>query len=783
LGSLVAQSSKEAKRTATARPSGPSAANAAPRNPFLKRPTQPEEAIKLFLIQSRSVAQRQAANNNNGAAIEIEARLGTLISPYGAHDMRALSSGAKLVPIQGKDRVAHAFICNVADNTTAQQQGGQPSTNFEGGITRSNYLRWTQAGLSELSPLSASFSCRKAREGESEGSVLKSQLVETESVTSVFAYPNHTRVNFTHHPQSDRLGRGQSEKKEKLSTMDMALPAAPYDLRLTCATELSLNHQSVESVSKLAPGWNTKRIKRRRSYARADKSFAWRMDVTEVTTMDNAGPGGAKGGGGGGAQHSEVGYEIEMELSASMTQKLIQTREDAAARKLAETLAQQLWFMIQQLNPTHDVLEVDEFLREHADPEATKLAIGQCGVIRRFMDSKCQSWRTVISPEGGRDRGNDDCKPPRNFIGCMPVNFSRHNIEEVQRSDGGYFLSEKTDGVRYLLVFTGSSAVLVDRASHETKKAFQPKPRGSKVDGKEDPLQGILPHVKPGTVFDGEVVVHRKLRRPIFIVFDVLTISAQEPILHLPFEQRLHHLKQASFVKKGSPDVFNPADVTNPNIALPLVRKNFVKRVDLDRLLSYVVEERGLRAYRYGDTHNHLTDGIIFQPNAPYICGTDVNLLKWKYLDTVTIDVEILPPRPNFGRNQNADDENVLRVGVMGEEGTSVDMTRYLRLPSSERHRLEADRHENGSKIAEVGFDPATGEWYYRTMRPDKVAPNHISTVLGTLLELAESLSTEELRYRMSVQSGTRDTYTKDVRNMQKQLLEHQRRKNKGGSR
>ena len=52
------------------------------------------------------------------------------------------------------------------------------------------------------------------------------------------------------------------------------------------------------------------------------------------------------------------------------------------------------------------------------------------------------------------------------------------------------------------------------------------------------------------------------------------------------------------------------------------------------------------------------------------------------------------------------------------------------------------------------------------------------STVLGTLLELAENLSTEELRYRMSVPSGTRDTYTKEVRNMQKQLLEHQRRRN-----
>jgi len=287
--------------------------------------------------------------------------------------------------------------------------------------------------------------------------------------------------------------------------------------------------------------------------------------------------------------------------------------------------------------------------------------------------------------------------------------------------------------------------------------------------------------MKPRAILDGEVVVHRKLRRPIFIVFDVLANLSNEPILHLPFERRLQHLKAASFVRPDvGVDVFNPLAVSDPSVALPLVRKNFVDRVDLDRLLSHVNDERGARTYRYGDTHHHLTDGIIFQPNTPYICGTDVNLLKWKYLDTVTIDVEILPPRHNFGRNQsNHNDDDILRVGVMGEEGTTVDMTRYLRLPDSERHRLEADQHETGSKIAEVGFDPTTGEWYYRTMRPDKVAPNHISTVLGTLLELAESLSTEELRYRMSVPSGTRDSYTKDVRNMQKQLLEHQRRKNK----
>lgn len=155
---------------------------------------------------------------------------------------------------------------------------------------------------------------------------------------------------------------------------------------------------------------------------------------------------------------------------------------------------------------------------------------------------------------------------------------------------------------------------------------------------------------------------------------------------------------------------------------------------------------------------------------------TDVNLLKWKYLDTVTIDVQILLEggyRPRGGDEE----EDPLNTGVGGSDNTMVDMSRYVKLPASERFRLEADKMEIKSNIhiAEVGFDPMSGEWYYLTMRPDKTNPNHISTVLGTLLELSESLTTEELQYRMSVPAGQRDTYNKDLKGMMKQLLSYQK--------
>mgnify|MGYP003465813047 CR=1 FL=1 len=90
--------------------------------------------------------------------------------------------------------------------------------------------------------------------------------------------------------------------------------------------------------------------------------------------------------------------------------------------------------------------------------------------------------------------------------------------------------------------------------------------------------------------------------RPVFIVFDVLAISTTQPVLQLPFEQRLQHLQEASFQTPiAQHDMFDAHFVADPKTALPLVRKNCVKRSGIDELFLRVEEER----------------------------GTDVNLLKW----------------------------------------------------------------------------------------------------------------------------------------------------------
>eukprot|EP00522_Entomoneis_paludosa_P007418 CAMPEP_0172454760 /NCGR_PEP_ID=MMETSP1065-20121228/11651_1 /TAXON_ID=265537 /ORGANISM="Amphiprora paludosa, Strain CCMP125" /LENGTH=746 /DNA_ID=CAMNT_0013207145 /DNA_START=15 /DNA_END=2255 /DNA_ORIENTATION=+ len=733
---LTAKKRKLEESVDAQRPAGGTARNV--QNKYLSNPVSPDKAISMFLIQARNSARNYLPKSQQKFPIkkpfcEIEARLGVLGVPHSSPMRRVTSSGAKTAP--GTNAIAPAFECSSI----------QPRCIMDSGVSRSHFFKWTSDG-NHSAVLKQAFGISAPNE----------RLHEEELIETVYSgYPNGARVCFAvdHDPAKKHDIIGQMESKEKLSTMDLTLPAAPYDLRVTLSSENIMD----PTVRNQPPnGWTSRRIKRRRSYTRS--SMAWQLDVTEVTTHYKSAE-----------KPSEVTFEIELEIRASVMLDLINEEDQSKINSTAKQLASQAWWILSQLNPLADALDVDEQLRDHPNQRAVQLALAQCGALKRFMDggANVASYESPIAnPSDAPLASLSNVK----FIGCMPVNFSRHDMDHIQRADeNAYFLSEKTDGVRHLMVFTGDTVVLVDRAMRGKQPVWE---------GKGDPFAQYIHRIKPGTVLDGEVVMNRKnpqKPRPLFIVFDVLTISTTEPVLHLPFANRLEHLRRGTF--SSNPKTGDPMDhralTVSPPLALPLMRKNFVTRTAVGQLLANVHEERGMRCFRKGDAHNHLTDGIIFQPNRPYVCGTDVKLLKWKYLDTVTMDVELLKPRHN-------EPDDAFCTGCLGEESTMVNMTRFVQLPAAERMRFEADRFAAGQSsrtIAEVGLDPDSGEWYYLTLRPDKVAPNHISTVLGTLMELAERLSTEELRFRLSLPPGSRDTFRKDVRGMMKQLLDHQEKR------
>lgn len=407
------------------------------KNPFLSRPVNPEDALRIFLWTARSKARenvpREMSYPITEPFCEVEARIGILFrkSPFGGEsDMRVLSSGPKKVPFRGNEMWVSAFDCTPVSEANRL-------CNFEGGISKTNFVNWTSSGLSEPSPISSAFGLSNTVSSAD----LKRELKEEDQITTVYGgYSNHNRASFNGIHVPGRVGSGKFEHKSKLVTMDIALPASPYDLRLGLSTERILD----ANLKDAPKGWTSKRLKRRKSFARRDNKFAWQLDVTEVTTTDYT-------------ENNRIEYEVEIELNQNATLKLINETDEAKVKELCISLAQQLWWMLRQINPVSDVLDVEDFLMDHPDPVASQLALAQCGALKNFMDTQRRGnnylWESPISEDGNSTIPTASLTNIR-FPGCMPVNFSRNDIEKVQRSDenGGYFLSEKTDGVRLVSV-------------------------------------------------------------------------------------------------------------------------------------------------------------------------------------------------------------------------------------------------------------------------------------------------------------------------------------------
>jgi mRNA capping enzyme, catalytic domain/mRNA capping enzyme, beta chain len=746
--SLSGTANKVRKLNETTRRTNANNFNAMTKNGFLsERVMDITTAIGDFLTDAR----RQAVSSEGTQQFEVEARFGVLhVGPS-----RVTSSGAKTDP---NGTIIPAFICPLT-----------PTVSMDSGVSRRHFKQRTGAGLGADSAIALAF-------GVPRGANSKAILEETRYIETNFAYANNKRLvldgEFDAHlnPGSELNPPGRYEYKTRIVYKDLIIPAANYDMRISLASE-----KTTERVARLPPDASLHRVKRRVSYKRRDGQNPWQIDVTAVTSTDLRKK-----------TKSTTVYEIEMELQAIYMDQLMKETSPEKVNSMIRYISEKLWEIMQHLNPLEETIDVEEKLEPHPNQKAVSLALETCSALKKFMDDGQPnnfSW-PIMNPNGAR------YPPLRGLPGCMPVNFDREDMEKVQVApDNDYFLSEKTDGVRHFMIFTGDSVVLVDRALNAKR------PKVVKSSGL-DPMADLVKLVQPGTVLDGEVVMHRGTphtangmqsheARPIFDAFDVMMVGGT-PILHHKFEARLKALQQASFCHNPQSDASRvfPRSVADMSIPLPMVRKRFVNRRQIGELFNCVIEEKGFRSYRQLPLYNHLTDGVIFQPNTPYKCGTDHDLSKWKYPDTATIDVKLLEEhvyRSDFGgrKAMNDDDEDGLEIFpvVACQDSVVVDMKRHIHLPRSELYRMNADRFEIRKNIAEVGKDPASGEWYYLTMRPDKTDANHISTVLGTTLELAEALDWKELQYTMQLRSDESNNWSRERSKMDDVLMETQRLK------
>lgn len=363
------------------------------------------------------------------------------------------------------------------------------------------------------------------------------------------------------------------------------------------------------------------------------------------------------------------------------------------------------------------------------------------------------------------------------FIGSMPVNMTRRNLTVLQRNK--YFITEKSDGQRLMLFVVSSmsgspEAVLVNR---KQDICF---PHGAAAIGAALGL---------GTILDGELVYNISLRRSVYVVFDVLSCAIGMdthapgrpsqapkvfPCCQLPFSERLRILSHKIMPRYES--------TSRPPAHTPLIWKIFWSKEQFTDLLANIRSEEGQKVFFGPDRRpQHKTDGVIFQPDTPYRFGSDPLLMKWKWPEMRSVDLQAVvdPSRQMQER---------VKLLCGGPDGTQIDCSKrlgdHVGVGKFDSYRLLADigdDHPKTPHIVEVMYDTTVGMWRYLHLRKDKKEPNYIDTVMGVMMEQAEAISAQEMEYRLLATSeGEADDFTAKVALFQQQVAEKRRSERRG---
>jgi len=548
--------------------------------------------------------------------------------------------------------------------------------------------------------------------------------------------PSRLRVN--QRGQRWEIGKSNitisAETKRKFFQADLALLSHEYDVRISAAKETPSAAGSIDAT--VEDSWTQERLKRRTSYT--SKTCPWRVDVTdvEITVRSNTAVG--RGTPDGHTLTTTREMEIELELDAARTLQWVNAKPEVLLKETT-ILAQQLCAVLN--------ICLSNCVEVCADQPLEQMTLSDYKNAIRDIN---QSLRSALNQQ---DSKNID------FIGSMPVNLTRKNLNVVLRRN--YFVTEKTDGIRYLLYVVadpatkGPVAVLMDR------KGAVFKIPGSAAVGE---ALGI------GTVLDGELVHNRTYKKQVFLMFDVLAIGAS-PKLHLPFSERIDLIagevntlcrRYLEAPKEG------PHGGGHAEDPLWLIRKIFRKKTEIGEIVNFLRTEDGERVYFENERRHHKSDGIIFQADAPYVIGTNMELFKWKWLELRSVDLQAVTK-----------DNGELRLFAAGPEATEIDcmLANTVSLAQYDTYRLRADMEEAALRrpIVEVTYDTVVGTWRYHHLRRDKKEPNKIQTVIGVMLELAEQIPIEELEYSF-LSGGVTSDFSTQVTKMKGQLLDWKRK-------
>eukprot|EP00937_MAST-01D_sp_MAST-1D-sp2_P001171 g1171.t1 len=488
-----------------------------------------------------------------------------------------------------------------------------------------------------------------------------------------------------------KVGSCVSQHKRLLGQLNLLLPQCPFDARIGVACE-----ESAPATWDSGANFDGTRSKSRVSLE--TERMAWRLDLTEVSATS------ALDGG------QERSFEVELELRQPPTRLWLDAPDDRAAEAAARQLV---------AGPS-GLFNLLPFL-------------GVGGQSMMDMHVEVPVGAGAVQEHARRTVKDSPTQHFTGFPGTMPVAFTRRHIEAVQDEANQYYAAEKTDGVRYLLAVHSGTATLVNR------KLIAFTTIGLPWWGR------VLPQ---GTVIDGEFVKHRGTNRYVFLAFDVIAVG-EHRVADLRLRERLGKLQNLLGKAQAQMDqgVFPPRG--QGATYLPIHMKHWHPVRDLGNIFRCVGagaragEARVFKDQPPSNKRHHHTDGVVLSPNGKYVFGPHQQYLKWKWGDLVTIDFRI---RLKGGGAALSVDG----VFASGEGMEEHDLRKMVRMDNTAELMRAVAATGRLECVAEFAFVPDSGLWHYKCLRPDKKDGNYIDVVMDALVQLAEGISEQELRYRLT---------------------------------
>lgn len=500
-----------------------------------------------------------------------------------------------------------------------------------------------------------------------------------------YIYDNH-RVTYS----EDQKKCIRKEAKTSKITYDQS-SSLIYDFRISLCWE-----ESSPPPLEVPTDWKSKREKMRYTFRDRD----WKIDLTRTMVYDQF------------SQIIENPYEVEIELYPQSIKSCIGNRNLPV---MMGNFIQEVRNLIAIIQPPGAMTFPDVLMEKVTVPK-------EIDQLRDFV--------FAYLPEANKFKYEM-------FPGSMPINFGKKHIYNVQSNE--YYVSEKTDGIRYMLLILASGSYFIDR-----KFEFYQIQNYSVLDET----------FGNGTLLDGEMVRHLQNRKPVFQIFDILGIDNQS-VCQLPLSERLKII--------GAKVIQPLRQVLPPNTEVPftLLGKVFLPKHKIADLFARIRDHHsGERIFSDDDKRNHFTDGVIFTPNTAYMPYTVQNLYKWKYLDKWTIDFKVTE------RNR------VWYLCCVGSGNVEVEC-REVNFSQEDLDRLKKEflrARDISCIIAECSFQPKYGTWKFHQVRPDKRKGNYISIVMDTMESIAENLSTEELKYRIPLKPD-QDQWDEEFQKLRSTML------------